>query len=707
MSSNYLCTPKPIPNPVFKKIQEELKAESDCSLTVDDFLSLSGEEPSPYDELCGDHPGSVTHDDRYFPDEEELPPEVLLGFGQRLSEVSPIEFAKYFDRFVRYSPQHSYHVKYGYASGFVEKQKKGTDIPQPFFEELAVEMTERHLDHEHWRIWKRYEKSNPIWLGLHFPKCTTVDAIDIDAKKYLIGWYRVHKDEEKMPIVRLPLEHLQLLKRIYDAFPKRIWCISSETLGVHAWRLHAHPQSSMYLHSQNKYRLAEIGLPSIEAHPMPGRCFRRPMGADYRTITPNGILETWIDQLEYFENVRATATFDQICRALWIALKSQWMSFLNAAEATDAKGVKVKCRDSFLMGFHDDRVQFTKWRDAGFPLEALPPCAPRFSAVEQMMADVFDATLGEKRSAPKLSAVEQMMADVFAETLGEKPKLPPSPAQHPEKPAIPNPEFVDYRNRNWTKALKKLATEGLTQPDSIGFAALEIAKWLYWVELFQVPEQQRKSEIFDLLHEFVRTKANGFIDRWSSGQKQDVLSQLARCVDAAEKLQINNRDYSVDLFGRIRAKWEGGEYTQPLKLVPLLKGIKEEEGEKEKVEEKEKDSFSSSTLTMCIRLDASPLPESVIQELQKYSGKAKLLPFATKLINYLFEKDGSVRIGRPALFKMLGHRNPSRLVSYLKRIELAKVIVRGKKYSIGNCGKLCSLTPWVMEEMSRVRESPK
>src|SRR5438309_2040941 len=106
-------------------------------------------------------------------------------------------------------------------------------------------MTERHLDCDTWFEWKEPDplpdaRPSPIWLGLHMPKYTRTDLIDIDAKKYLLGYFR---DDflghgRLMPVVHLPLEHFQLLKRVYDAFPDRIWCVSSETLGVHAWRLH-------------------------------------------------------------------------------------------------------------------------------------------------------------------------------------------------------------------------------------------------------------------------------------------------------------------------------------------------------------------------------------------------------------------------------------------------------------------------------------
>ena len=100
----------------------------------------------------------------------------------------------------------------------------------------------------------------------------------------------------------MPVEHLQAIKRIYDEFPNRIWCVSSATLGLHIWEKLPMLQDLTTIQVTTKTRLHKIGLGSTEVHPMPGRAFRRPFGQDYYTITDGGLLENWIDQLNFFEN---------------------------------------------------------------------------------------------------------------------------------------------------------------------------------------------------------------------------------------------------------------------------------------------------------------------------------------------------------------------------------------------------------------------
>jgi hypothetical protein len=84
-----------------------------------------------------------------------------------------------------------------------------------------------------------------------------------------------------------PLEHFRTLKTIYDNCPNRIWCISSRSLGVHAWALHP-CWPTLPVHAWVKKQLASIGCGKVEVHPMPGRCCRRPFGLDYVTVTDKG-----------------------------------------------------------------------------------------------------------------------------------------------------------------------------------------------------------------------------------------------------------------------------------------------------------------------------------------------------------------------------------------------------------------------------------
>ena len=95
---------------------------------------------------------------------------------------------------------------------------------------------------------------------------------------------------------------------------------------------------------------------------------------------------------------------------------------------------------------------------------------------------------------------------------------------------------------------------------------------------------------------------------------------------------------------------------------------------------------------MCMRLDDSPLPPAVVALIQQHAGRAKVIPFATRLLNWLCNHKGRAYLGREALSKMLGYTDPNRIQSYLRILERAGVIVRGKSYCKGRNGKECRLT---------------
>lgn len=653
---------------------EEISADSSGPQTK--AISLVGEAAFDLSDAAAHAPCSLSFVDVYHPDENELDlsEEAQLGFGMRRSELNPTEFHLFWERFVKFWPCRTFHVKRSYITGFCErKMKNGQSLP--LFPALAVEYAERHLCHVYWGMWKSVQSgqhvpSSPIWLALFMPKKTTVDAIDFDAKQYQVGCYG--KGWDARPLVHLPLEHFQTLKRLYDAFPGRMWCISSETLGIHAWRVHEHPVDSLALHHQNKRVLANIGLPTIEAHPMPGRCFRRPFGCDYRIITPDGILDSWLDQVQYFEFDRRTPSFEQICEALIDAMLAQQDNWKRA----DTKSAKSgKPREVPKKVPHLKEIR--EWLAAGCPLSpvvtvSVPAAIPSYQTeTDRMAQEVFLVASGEK--LPASSSL---------------------PAFSPDNTIInwqPAPSTLHYRNGKWTKALRTWATTGLVEPDSVGTVAHEMAKWLYWVELFQKPESERKKETCALLTTFVIAKHNGFVSRLFVGKDSEVKKQVKRCVESAIRLQSKDRELSLTKFENIRKKMADGKYKYPLRLVPILTG--------EKAEEKTISSSSLSTFFMCIRFAPETLPQNIIDRIKEKAGRRKVLPFAAKLVSFLVEHDGAAFIARPTYYEMLGYENPTRLTEYIMVLEEAGVITRGNSYSAGRNGKQCSLLPWVLQAL--------
>lgn len=654
-------------------ISEGISADSSGPQTT--AISLVGKAAFDLSEAAAHAPCSLSFEDVYHPDEGELwfSDHALHCFGMRRSEVNPTEFHLFWERFIKFWPRRTFHVKWSYQTGFCEVKWKRRGTSLPLFDSVAVEYAERHLCHDYWGMWRSVQSgqhvpSSPIWLALFMPKKTTVDTIDFDAKQYQVGWYG--KGWDTRPLVHLPLEHFQTLKRLYDAFPGRMWCISSETLGMHAWRVHDRPLDSLLLHERNKRVLASVGHPSIESHPMQGRCFRRPFGYDYRIITPDGILDSWLDQVPYFEFDRRIPSFEQICEALIATMLAQQDNWNRANHRSAKSGRKWEVPKQV-----PHLKEIREWLAAGCPLSpvvaiSVPAAIPR-NETDRIAQEVFHVASGE-----------------------ERPSASPLPAFSPDNTTInwqPTPSTLHYRNGQWTKALRTWAKLGLVEPDSVGTVVHEMAKWLYWVELFQKPDSERKKETCGLLTTFVMAKNNGFVSRLLVGKDSEVKEQVKRCVDSAVRLQPKDREQSLTKFANIRKNLAEGRYKYPLRLVPILTG--------EKAEQKTTSSPSLSTSSMCIRFAPESLPQSIIEKIKERAGRRKLLPFAAKLISFLVEHDGAAFIARHTYYEMLGYENPTRLTEYLTVLEESGVITRGMSYSVKRNGKQCSLLPWVLQAL--------
>ena len=225
------------------------------------------------------------------------------------------EYQLYFDRFIKFFPKTPFHTKYGYDKGFLQaKNRKGKRKGQPgyLFPDYLTSTVERHLDPARWAR-ESDDTYSPFWLGLLASKWIKDNAIDIDAKEYKVADYK-YKNCVR-PVVSPPIAHYQMIKKVYDQFPGRVWCISSRTLGLHAWHWHKLQQLDD-VHLEIKAGLEQIDCGHIEVHPMHGRCFRRPFGEDYITITPEGSLHLWQDQVNYYEHDFRTPSFEQIVREM-------------------------------------------------------------------------------------------------------------------------------------------------------------------------------------------------------------------------------------------------------------------------------------------------------------------------------------------------------------------------------------------------------
>lgn len=127
-----------------------------------------------------------------------------------------------------------------------------------------------------------------LWIGLRPRAFTTIlDCIDID-------------NQPKNYCRKAGRGFFLKVKTVFDAFPERVWCLSSGSGGIHSWRM----QTALVLQQfrERNDRFKTLGLEGVEQHPNFERCLRRPFGQDYFTLTENGIIETWWEQLDFFLN---------------------------------------------------------------------------------------------------------------------------------------------------------------------------------------------------------------------------------------------------------------------------------------------------------------------------------------------------------------------------------------------------------------------
>jgi len=222
----------------------------------------------------------------------------------------------------------------------------------------------------------------------------------------------------------------------------------------------------------------------------------------------------------------------------------------------------------------------------------------------------------------------------------------------------------------------------------VGTVIHEMAKWLWWIELYSLPEAQRREEITRLLTAYVLEKHNGCVSRLSNGQEKDVIAQVARCVKKAADVSMPS---SLEGFSRTREKWLNGGYPHPVRIVPALIG-----------DEDVSLSLSCPFTVMCITFDG-PLPESVQASIKAVAGKNRVMDFATRLINWLYSKGGKAHISRKALIQIQKCKNPTQIAKYISILERAGIITRGDSYKVGRNGKRYCLTDTVMEALMAAR----
>ncbi len=564
---------------------------------------------------------------------------------ERLSEAFPDPFQAYCEQFVAFFPKSRYFVKTTYDNGskyggWPLKKSRRTGQPLRLIDNgnwlNKTDCIERHLDNEQWTLFKnttdvnfRGGRGDFYWLGLNAPRSTRWHGIDLDNKR-LLGLY----GNPVLPVVHMPLEHFKAMKRIYDAFPDRIWCITSETLGLDIIERHD-LQNTKLVHDRTKRQLARIGLGATEVHPMLGRCKRLPFGEHYRTITQDGVLHTWQTQLSHFVNPGPTPEFEHIGQTLIEAVLDQWKSWQRWGDAQNRRLNTTAVISRYAHEIRETR----RWLNDGCPL-----------------TDPVHVSICE---------------DVPVATEAAS-NLPSGTRRNPSR-KVCDFNLQELRNGNWAKGLERIARNGLPCDDSIGNVAHEMAKYLWWIERYELSEDEREREVLRLLIIFVRTKHNGFITRWNNGQQKDVFKQLSRCLQLARRLNVEHRTESLERFAVIRQKRQQGEYHHVIRLEPLITGCLPDldTADGQSHQDSSGSPLSSSPSPSSIyfsvggltELDA-PLPQTIVDLIDQHRGRARPHRYATRLLNHLLQTQGIARLPHRALSQLLGYEDRKRTTSY-------------------------------------------
>ena len=434
-----------------------------------------------------------------------------------LEKVFADEFGRYFDLFVRYLPKKPFHVRTRYGGGFIcQKGKK--ENGEEYFRACYPALIARMLDHDRLRLIVQPGKEPPpnYWVAMNTGRKSALKAIDFDNKENLLGYYRYGNPDNwsPRPLPILTLEHLQAVKRLHDAFPRHIWCVSSATLGLHAWEKLPHPMTIDAIHAANRPRLREIGLGETEIHPMFGRCFRRPFGEDYYTITNAGLLENWVDQLDYFENVAQPPSFIAIYQALRSVLWREWGGYLGSramakVSPTTGKPHLLKYFLGKTLFNHREHEEDLKvldaWAEKGFP-QSLPTS-------ESVVTDLSQPNPTGRQPTPANGLKDISAGD--------------------EQESGCDIDMSAVCNGQWVQTCEMWAKHGLPCHDSVFRVVSQLARWLYFIEFWDVPEDIRIEQVVELMIEFCLTKHNGFISSLNAGHEKDFRKRISRIVSCA------------------------------------------------------------------------------------------------------------------------------------------------------------------------------
>jgi hypothetical protein len=251
-------------------------------------------------------------------------------------------------------------------------------------------------------------------------------------------------------------------------------------------------------------------------------------------------------------------------------------------------------------------------------------------------------------------------------------------------------DISEFRGGRWPKKLEEIARSGLPCENAIQIVIPEMAKWLWWIELFQLSESEREAEVFRLIWLFIQDKNNGHVSRLKSGNERDVQGQIRRAIQRAKDVH----DSSKSQFAITRQKRMTGEYKRVICIAPLLAGG-----------ECSLSSSSSSPVYLLNVADFETLPVEITLRIKEHSGRAKIDGFALKFASFLFRMGGSQEISRKTLRNICGTKSDEQAGRYRDILVKADVVRVGRSYEPGKRSKQHTLTPWVMAALRKAQMS--
>lgn len=650
-------------------------------------------------------PRIIPHNDGWDEDRQAA----LEAETTPLEKLLPEDFERYCDLFFKYNKRTPYFVRTSYDGKFhcpKGRRKDGEEYYRPCYPGLIAKM----LDLDHWNSLKPDKKQyQHLWIALNAGRCSALKAIDFDNKDNLLGTYRSVSDDLVRPLATLTLEHVQAIKRIYDAFPNHIWCISSRTLGLHIWEQLPKPLPLELIDARNRPTLRRIGLGSTEIHPMRGRAFRRPFGEDYLTITNDGLLSRWTKQLDFFEFKAETPRFEEVYRALQQkasdALKhfKRWgspeshklMAAIYCKKPHLAKYCKVKDLISIEPAIEEFK-RMDNWAEKGFP-DVMPVSEPVPVEVKE---------LGRGKNTPHQPAAGVALA----------PKT--------KNKTTCDIDLSDVCNGQWVQNCQKWAENGLPCEDSIFPVVSQLARWFFFIEFWHLSKDERIEQIVELITAFCMEKNNNFISRLNAGLQEEVESHVERIVETAIK-EVDQKGKA--LFAVVRQKRERGEYSKLIWLEPVIRGVEQKDAEPVKQRETVLPSSSLVGINRCCTLSGNdssattrrkdaegwefvpndtPLPDPLMEGIESYyfgNNLTTYKPTMKKLIRFLnhLADNGEARLSVKSLKKM-GFSN-DRQRQHLKNLEKARIITKGSYSSALGLGTLYRLTKRAKEMFAAER----